>query len=191
MEAGYTRGAQPPDDPRGTVTERLTVRAPDPVAREWDAYRHGEDRPLGGYVVTLATYTALAGGLAAWTRRRGRLPGRTDYGQLAMFGVATHKLSRMIAKDPVTSPLRAFFTRFEGTSGPAELSEAVRGHGLKHAAGELLTCPFCLAQWIATGFVFGSALAPRMTRVAAEVMSAVALSDLLQFVYGRAERSSR
>ena len=46
--------------------------------------------------------------------------------------MATHKLSRIIAKDPVTSPLRAPFTTFEGTSGPAELAEEPSsGQGLR------------------------------------------------------------
>jgi hypothetical protein len=27
--------------------------------------------------------------------------------------------------------------------------------------GELLTCPFCLGQWVATGLIFGLVLAPR------------------------------
>ena len=49
----------------------------------------------------------------------------------------------------MTSPLRAPFTRFEGASGHAEVAEEVREHGgVKHAVGELLTCPFCLAQWV-------------------------------------------
>ena len=60
----------------------------------------------------------------------------------------------------------------------------VREHGgVKHAVGELLTCPFCLAQWVATGFVFGYATAPRATRLAALTMTLVAGSDVLQFAY--------
>lgn len=89
-----------------------------------------------------------------------------------------------IAKDPVTSPLRAPFTVFRGPSGHAEVAEEVREHGgVKHAVGELLTCPFCLAQWVATGLVFGYATAPRATRLVALTMTLVAGSDVLQFVY--------
>src|SRR6266568_6180594 len=50
---------------------------------------------------------------------------------------------RLITKDPVTSPLRAPFTVFEGQEGQAELKEEVRGHGARKAVGELVTCPFC------------------------------------------------
>ena len=74
--------------------------------------------------------------------------------------------------------------RFEGASGHAEVAEEVREHGgVKHAVGELLTCPFCLAQWVGTGFVFGYVAAPKATRLAALTMTMVAGSDVLQFVY--------
>jgi hypothetical protein len=44
-----------------------------------------------------------------------------------VVAAAAHKLSRLLAKDPVTSPLRAPFTSYQGTQGPAELKEEVRG----------------------------------------------------------------
>lgn len=72
----------------------------------------------------------------------------------------------LLANDPVTSPLRAAFTRFAGTSGEFELSEEVRGSGPRKALGELATCPSCLGQWVATLFAFGLVLAPRPTRLA-------------------------
>ena len=60
----------------------------------------------------------------------------------------------------------------------------MREHGgVKHAVGELVTCPFCLAQWVGTAFVFGYVTAPRATRLAALTMTTVAGSDVLQFVY--------
>ena len=95
-------------------------------------------------------------------RASGReLPERIPFGDAALLTVATFRLARRIAKDPVTAPLRAPFTRFEGPSGHAEVAEEVREHGgVKHAVGELLTCPFCLAQWVGTGFVFGYVTAP-------------------------------
>ena len=66
----------------------------------------------------------------------------------------------------------------------ARAAEEVREHGgVKHAVGELLTCPFCLAQWVGTGFVLGYVTAPRATRLAALTMTMVAGSDVLQFIY--------
>lgn len=147
-------------------------------------YAGGEDRPLGSFVGSMAAYGAVVGLLGLGVRRSGRaLPERVGAGDLALISVATHKLSRLIAKEPVTSPLRAPFTRFAGTSGEAELAEEVRGHGVRKGMGELLSCPFCVGQWVATGFAFGLVLAPRATRLAASVFTAVAASDYLQFAY--------
>jgi hypothetical protein len=102
---------------------------------------------------------------------------------------ATHRLSRLVAKDPVTSPLRAPFARFEGTTGPAELDEDVRGTGPRKAVGELLTCPFCTGLWIATGLAAGLVFAPRATRLAAGALTSTALADLLHFARVRAQQA--
>ena len=104
--------------------------------------------------------------------------------------ITTHKLSRLIAKDPVTCPLRAPFTRYSGTSGPAELAEEARGHGVRHAVGELITCPFCTGQWVATAYAAGMIFAPDATRLAGATMTAVAGSDWLQLAYARLQQST-
>ena len=116
---------------------------------------------------------------------------RLSAGDILLIGTATHKLSRRVAKDPVTSPLRAPFTRFKGTSGPAELAEEPRGGSTRHAIGELLTCPFCLSQWVATGFVFGMVVAPGATRLAASVLASLTVSDSLQFGYAILDQKSK
>jgi hypothetical protein len=164
-------------------------RLGDPV-RRWAshqkrAYAPDEDRPLGGDLGAMGVYAALVAAGAAAVRASGReLPTRIPLGDAALLTIATFRLARRIAKDPVTSPLRAPFTTFQGPSGHAEIAEEVREHGgVKHAVGELLTCPFCLAQWVGTAFVFGYATAPRATRLAALTMTTVAGSDVLQFLY--------
>ena len=97
--------------------------------------------------------------------------------------MATFRLARRIAKDPVTAR-SGRRSPVPGPSGHAEVAEEVREHGgVKHAVGELLTCPFCLAQWVGTGFVFGYVTAPKATRLAALTMTMVAGSDVLQFAY--------
>jgi hypothetical protein len=124
--------------------------------------------------------------------RRKRLPlPRLGLADILLIGTATHKLSRRVAKDPVTSPLRAPFTRFKGTSGPAELAEEPRGGHTRHAIGELVSCPFCISQWIATGFVFGTVLAPGATRLAASVLASLTVSDSLQFGYAILDQKAR
>ena len=148
-------------------------------------YTQGEPRPLAGDLGAMGVYLGLVSTAAAAVRASGReLPDRIPPGDAALLAVATFRLARRIAKDPVTSPLRAPFTTFQGPSGHAEVAEEVREHGgVKHAVGELLTCPFCLAQWVATALVFGYVTAPKATRLAALTMTLVAGSDVLQFVY--------
>ena len=157
------------------------------VASESAAYRRGEERPLGAFIGLMAAYAVAAAGGGVLVRRRG-IPDGLGFGDLALVSVATHKVSRLLAKDPVTSPLRAPFTRFAGTSGEAELAEEVRGTGARKAVGELVTCPFCLGQWVASGLVLGLAVAPRATRLVASVFTALTVADFLHLAYTAAEQ---
>lgn len=150
---------------------------------EEEEYAAGTPRPLGGYAALLSGYAAGVAGLGWAVMRHGSLPERIPPGDLALLAVATHKLSRLIAKDSVTAVVRAPFTRFDESIGEGEVNEEVRGTGVRHAAGELLTCPFCIGQWIATGFVGAYVLAPRATRVVASVFAILDGSDALQFAY--------
>jgi len=154
------------------------------------AYRRDtdEDRPLRSYAGLLAAYGGVVLTLALAGRRR--LPGRLPAADLALGAVATFEAARVLTKDPVTSPLRAPFTRYEGVQGPAELSEEVRGTGWRHALGELLTCPFCISQWLATAIVAGLVAAPRLTRTMLSVLGMVAVADFLQFAYSEAEQAA-
>jgi hypothetical protein len=153
-----------------------------------DRYRHGHDQPLAGYGVLEVAYLGVVGVLGFAARRRRKALPELSPRDIALIGVATHRLSRTIAKDPVTSPLRMPFTRFDGTGGPAELHEEVVAEGVGHAIGELVTCPFCLAQWVATGFVAGMVFAPKATRLVAATFAGVALSDFLQYAYAGAQK---
>src|SRR5919202_3388435 len=135
---------------------------PDPT----DAHS-AQHRPLAAYGAISAAFNgAFAAGLIA-ARRADRLPDRFCDGDVALLAGATAKLSRLIAKDRVTSVLRAPFTRFEEDSGYGEVSEEARGTGLQRAIGELLICQYCVSQWVAAGMVIGHALAPRETRLVA------------------------
>jgi Protein of unknown function (DUF1360) len=173
-----------------TSTGRQTKRITDRVRDEMQAYDHGHERPLGSFLVIMGAYGAALTGMAAFLAARGRrLPDRLGWSDLALLAVATHKASRQLAKDPVTSPLRAAFTRYSGTSAEAELAEEVRGAGVRKALGELVSCPFCLGQWVATTGVFGLIVAPRATRAIASVFAVLAGSDMLQYAYVRLQES--
>lgn len=149
----------------------------------------GERPPFAAYAAFSAVFgSGYAGALIA-ARRTGReLPAQVGVGDVALFGAASHKLSRLIAKDKVTTFLRAPFTEYQGSAGPAEVSEQARGTGLRAAVGELLSCPFCLGLWASGAFHLGLVFAPRTTRLIASTLCALTISDFLQIGYKAAER---
>ena len=90
--------------------------------------RPGEARPLKAYAGLATTYAvAFAGALVA-LRARGRdLPQRISAADILLTGVATHKVTRPIAKDKVTSIVRSPFTCYQEHAGHGELDESPRG----------------------------------------------------------------
>jgi len=153
--------------------------------REARTYRQGENRPLSGYLAAMGVYASAVTGLALLGRRLGfRAPDRVSPWDVALLGIATHRVTRTMAKDAVTSPLRAPFTTYQHPEGPGEVHEEVReDSAVRHAVGELLTCPFCLGQWVGTAFAAGLVFAPRATRLVAATFASVAVSDFLQYGY--------
>src|SRR5947209_7993702 len=154
-------------------------------------YRHGAERPLRGYLTLMSVYagaTAVAAGTAKAMGRQA--PRRLSPWDVTQLALATQRVARLLAKDPVTSPLRAPFTRYDGLSAPGELAEQVRGHGLQHSVGELLTCPMCLSQWVATGFTLGMIIAPSVSRIVMGAFAGVAAADFLQHAYVRLQQAT-
>jgi hypothetical protein len=142
----------------------------------------GAHHPLAAHAVLTFVFNGSVAAFAVWHRRsRGGLPERIPAGDLALMSIGTYKLSRLIAKDRITSFFRAPFTRFKGGSErPSEVSEEPRGSGLRRAIGELVVCPYCLGQWVGTAFVLCYLREPRLARTVAGMFTVVAGSDLLQ-----------
>jgi hypothetical protein len=158
------------------------VAPPDPTAGH-----SAQHRPLAAYGAIAAAFNGLfAAGVVA-ARRSDRLPDRFGAGDLALLAGATAKLSRLIAKDRVTSVFRAPFTTYEDDTGYGEVEEAARGTGFQRAIGELLICQYCVSQWVAAGMVIGHALAPRETRLVAGTFAVLGLADVLNVAYSAAQ----
>lgn len=146
-----------------------------------DRYSPDQSKPLRGYaVLTLAFNTGVAAFTITQARSRRSLPERIPPSDIVLLGLATFKLSRLITKDKVTSFLRSPFTRFERSGAPGEVVEKPRGDGVRRAVGELLTCPYCLGQWIGSGLLAAYLFRPRATRVAASTLAVVTVADYLQ-----------
>ena len=143
-----------------------------------------DEQPLAGRITLVSAFGAslAAATLVAQVTGR-RPPERPHPGDIVLVGVATHKLSRLLAKSKATSFLRAPFTEYEKPSGTGEVEERPRGEGVRFAIGELLVCPYCLSQWIAAGFSTGLVRAPRATRLVAASYCAQTLADFLQLAF--------
>jgi len=147
-----------------------------------------DSRPLAEYGALMVTFATVFSVGTAAARRQGRLPAHVGAGDVVLGGMATQKLSRLVAKDPVTRPVRAPFTELEPDGPPSSGRERpAAGGGVRQVLGELLTCPFCLSQWIAAGFTLGLLYAPRVTRLVMAMSAMVGISDFLQVVYKAAE----
>jgi hypothetical protein len=95
-----------------------------------------EERPLAGYATLVGVYGAGAAAfLTALKAANKKLPERIPLTDLLLLGVGTHKLSWILAKDRVTSFLRAPLTRYQGSLNSSDVKESARGHGLRLAAG--------------------------------------------------------
>jgi hypothetical protein len=170
------------------AVEQAMKQAEHATAGYADPHLH---RPLAGYTILTAAFgTAFIGSLVAARKRGHELPERIETRDIVLMGLATHKVTRLLAKDRVTSFLRAPFTEYQDRAGHGELEEKARGRGVRLAFGELIICPYCLAQWVTGGFAVGAVAAPRLTRLLAAMWTAEAISDVAQLAYHAAEEKA-
>jgi hypothetical protein len=160
---------------------------------EYSPHKH---TPLAGYAMLTGVFAGATAAYVEIHRRSGRrLPGRLPLGDFVILAAATQKLSRLIAKDRVTSFLRSPFTRYTGEGGPSEVSEEPRGTGVRLAVGQLLVCPYCVGQWVAAAAVGAYVREPDATRMVAGVFAVLSAADFLNQVWvaltGGAERTGR
>jgi len=144
----------------------------------------GGEQPLPSYAAVAGLFNLIFALFLLIARKTGRpIPERMESRDIALLGVATHKLSLLLAQDAVTSPLRAPFTELQEKQSPKNVDEKPRGTGLRRSLGELLTCKFCVGQWVASFFTYGLVFAPAVTRLVASIFAIVALSDHLHQTY--------
>src|SRR5918995_9759 len=108
-----------------TSERNWAEQAPGPLAGYAD-----DPPPFGGYAFMTAVFLTAFGGAMGAARASGReLPERISPQDVVLVGVASHKLSRLISKDRITSFVRAPFTEFQQRAGHAEVDERPRGRG--------------------------------------------------------------
>ena len=134
--------------------------------------------PYGAYAGIMATF---AGGLTAagmLARLLGRDPRADNPLDLAVLSLATFKAARTIARDDVSSFIRAPFV--EGAAGTGE-DEAPKETGdIQQAIGELVTCSRCIGTWAAAALATTQIVAPRFGRLLTWTLAAAGANDFLQ-----------
>jgi hypothetical protein len=146
--------------------------------------QRGRGEPIGGYLALFSVF-ATGAGAAAWLLRDRIRRSDVRAGDIVLIGAATHKLARIISKDVVMIPLRSPFVGSRKHVGNGEVEEDARGKGLRLAIGKLVTCPYCLAPWVAAGLSAGLVARPKYFRLLASVFTAVGIADMLQLIYGK------
>lgn len=185
-------GRREHDQPKVEQVRLHMRQAQDQARRDVAGYGGKGEQPLGPYLALAGIFNlGFAAFLVAAKRADRPLPDRLSARDVALLGVASFKLSRLISRDQVTAFLRAPFVTYKGPAAASEIEEQPRGEGWQRALGNLLTCPYCVAQWVSAGFAYGFILAPRTTRFAAGVFSAYALSDFIGFAYEIAMKNAQ
>ena len=149
-----------------------------------------DEQLLAEYATMLGFYLASVAVLTGIAAEQKRLPRKFSVLDLALLGIATHKLSRIVAKDRITSILRAPFVSYIRSAGAGEVEEEPRGRGIQRGIGHLISCPYCTAPWSATALAFGFLYAPRVTRFFAGILASVAMSDFLHRAYLAAKENT-
>jgi hypothetical protein len=133
-----------------------------------------DEHPLPEYAALTAAFGTVLGGFLILAGRR--LPERIAFGDMARIGLASYKMGRLVAKDDVTSWVRAPVTRDAETSVP-------KPQGVERALGELVTCPYCVGVWAASGLSYALVLYPRQTRLVTTIFGAQAVADFLNAAF--------
>jgi hypothetical protein len=144
-----------------------------------------EQRSKKSYALIIGTYLTFFAMVAAMTSRNGRRLKETPPARdIALIGIATYRLSRLVTYDRVTSVLRQPFV--EEGRGEENLEGTIqrpKGTGLQRALGELLTCSWCASVWSGTINVAAYTLFPRVGRMFLMVLAASGISEILDPVF--------
>lgn len=133
-----------------------------------------DEQPLLQYAALAGTFGAVLGGFLLLAGRR--LPERVSLSDTVRIGLASYKLGRLVAKDRVTTFVRAPVTEDEEGTEP-------KPEGAARALGELVTCPYCIGLWFACGLSYALVLLPRQTRLVTTIFSAQAVADFLNAAF--------
>ncbi|MDA8218890.1 MAG: DUF1360 domain-containing protein [Dehalococcoidales bacterium] len=106
---------------------------------------------------------------------------------LILLGLSSYRTGRIIAFERVAEPIRDPFTETVPDDSGFGETVVAKGRGVRWAFGELMSCPICLATWVAAGLLYALDLIPRPARIYVGVMS---IAGVAEIVYGLSETLS-
>jgi hypothetical protein len=99
--------------------------------------------------------------------------------EIALIGLATLRLGRLVAYSKVIEPIRAFFTvTIPDESGAGE-TVVPRGKGVRNAIGQFISCPICVGTWCAAILVYGMFIAPSLTIIFLYMTAGIGIAEIL------------
>lgn len=137
--------------------------------------RADADTEPSDYLALNAVYGALLVSMILATRNHGARHEPIGGHELLPIGAATFALSKVISREKIGTWMRDPFVVNEGTD-----ERAPRGHGLRRAVGELVTCSRCVGAWSGLGIVGLRLASPPAGRALTSVLAASAANDFLQ-----------
>ena len=156
---------------------------PEKYGERTDEKEECEPALLAEYAGAMTLFLASVATLTSAAAAKELLPKKFKPLDLIVLGIATHKLSRLVSKSRITGAIRAPFVHYICSCGAGEVDEEPRGEGFQRAAGELISCPYCMGPWSAAALGFGMLFAPRVTKLFASILVGVAVSDFLHRAY--------
>jgi hypothetical protein len=121
------------------------------------------------YALISAVYGAGLTAVARLARRTRHAPDGRD---LVPLGVATFTFTRVLSEQKVEEWLRSPFL-----DEPGDAPRHPKGHGLRYAIGELLSCTRCTGSWVGLGLVGLHAASPSTARIVSAVGTVGAVND--------------
>jgi hypothetical protein len=139
------------------------------------------NRSYVSYAALIALYNALFGAFLLFYRKRDDSLAQLRPLDMAMLGLATLRMAKLISEDEITSVLR------EPVIEEVDGQKVPQGGEFRKSLGKLVLCPTCTGTWIAALLTYALHLWPRYTRPFLAMMAASGISQvsdaLLSLVY--------
>ena len=130
------------------------------------------------YVALTGLFVALLGAFSLFQHRKGK-PDEFKALDLAMLGLATFRLGRLVAYDKVFETERLAFTQTVPHESGAGDTVVAAGTGARQAIGELIACPICAGTWISAVLIYALGVVPGPARIFLRVMAAMGLVEVI------------